>query len=396
MPMPMKRNETVMLQSKPDNSTSASKKSNEYSGHILVVDDEKNNRLLLKAILEVKGYQVSEAEDGEQALHIVMKDPPDVILLDVMMPGIDGYEVCRRLKNDIKTASIPILMVTALSERSDRIKGIEAGANEFLSKPIDHHEVVLRVHNAVYSKHLFDQLQEDFERLKELESLRDNLTHMIIHDLRQPITVISGYFQLLKLQAGDSTTESERDIFEQVSRAVNMLIKMVESLLDVTRLEAGKMPLNLSQCDLNELVKEAVETLGPLKDNHNVCIKSSDDLTSAFCDMDLIRRVIANLVGNAVKYTPKGTEIRITVESNELQSRIAVSDNGAGIPKEYHDKIFDKFGQVKSRQEGKKYSTGLGLTFCKLAVEAHGGEIGVESESGKGSTFWFLLPSVPD
>jgi len=343
-----------MLQSKPDNSTSASKTSNDYSGHILVVDDEKKNRILLKDVLEVKGYQVSEAEDGEQALHIVMKDPPDVILLDVMMPGMDGYEVCRRLKNDIKTASIPILMVTALSERSDRIKGIQAGANEFLSKPIDHHEVVLRVHNAVYSKHLFDQLQEDFERLKELESLRDNLTHMIIHDLRQPITVISGYFQLLKLQAGDSPTENERDIFGQVSRAVNMLIEMVESLLDVTRLEAGKMPLNLSQCDLNELVKEAVETLGPLKDNHNVCIKSSDDLTSAFCDMDLIRRVVANLVGNAVKYTPKGTEIRITVESNELQSRIAVSDNGAGIPKEYHDKIFDKFGQVKSRQEGKK------------------------------------------
>ena len=385
-----------MLQSKPDNSTSASKKSNEYSGHILVVDDEKKNRIFLKDVLEVKGYHVSEAEDGKQAFHRVMNDPPDVILLDVMMPGMDGFEVCRRLKKDPKTASIPILMVTALSERSDRIKGIEAGANEFLSKPIDHHEVVLRVHNAVYAKHLFDQLQEDYKRLKDLESLRDNLTHMIIHDLRQPITVISGYFQLLQLHAGDRTTEKQRDVFEQVSRAVNVLIEMVESLLDVTRLEAGKMPLNLSHCDLNELVEEAVQALGPLKDNHNVHIKSSDDPVSAFCDKDLIRRVIANLVGNAVKYTPESTEVRITVETNELQPRIAVSDTGAGIPKEYHDKIFDKFGQAKSRQEGKKYSTGLGLTFCKLAVEAHGGEIGVESESGKGSNFWFVLPSVSD
>lgn len=154
--------------------------------------------------------------------------------------------------------------------------------------------------------------------------------------------------------------------------------------------------MNLSHCDLNELVKEAVETLGPLRDKHKVYIKSSSDLVSAFCDMDLIKRVIDNLVGNAVKYAPEGTEIRITVQTSELQSRIAVSDAGAGIPKEYHTKIFDKFGQVKSRQEGKKYSTGLGLTFCKLAVEAHGGEIGVESESGKGSTFWFVLPSVPD
>jgi len=389
-----------MLQSKPDNSTSASKKSNEYSGHILVVDDEKKNRIFLKDVLEAKGYHVSEAEDGKQALHRAMNDPPDVILLDVMMPGMDGFEVCRRLKKDPKTASIPILMVTALSERSDRIKGIEAGANDFLSKPLDYHEAVLRVHNAVYSKHLFDQLQEDFERLKELESLRDNLTHMIIHDLRQPITVISGYFQLLQLHAGDSTTDStterKRDVFEQISRAVNVLMEMIESLLDVTRLEAGKMPLNLSHCDLNELVEEVVETLGPLKDKHNVHIKSSDDPVSAFCDKDLIRRVIANLVGNAMKYTPKGGEVRITVESDKLQSRIAVSDTGAGIPKEYHDKIFDKFGQVKSRQAGTKYSTGLGLTFCKLAVEAHGGEIGVESESGKGSTFWFLLPSVSD
>jgi signal transduction histidine kinase len=152
----------------------------------------------------------------------------------------------------------------------------------------------------------------------------------------------------------------------------------------------------LRHCDLNERVEEAVETLGPLKNKHNVYIKSSGDPASAFCDMDLIKRVIDNLVGNAVKYTPKGGEVRITVESDKLQSRIAVSDTGAGIPKEYHAKIFDKFGQVKSRQEGKKYSTGLGLTFCKLAVEAHGGEIGVESESGKGSTFWFVLPSVPD
>ena len=385
-----------MIQNKPANLTSASKKSNEHSGHILIVDDEKKNRIFMKDILEVKGYHVSEAEDGEQALHKVIKEPPDVILLDVMMPGMDGFEVCRRLKRDPKTASIPILMVTALSERSDRIKGIEAGANEFLSKPIDHHEIVLRVHNAAYSKHLFDRLQEDYERLKELESLRDNLTHMIIHDLRQPITVISGYLQLLKLQEDDSTIEIERDIFDQISKAVNGLIKMVESLLDVTRLETGKMPLNLRHCDLNELVKEAVATLGPLKDKHNVYSKFSGHPVPAFCDKDLIGRVITNLVGNAVKHTPEGGEVTITVESDELQSRIAVSDTGAGIPREYHNKIFDKFGQVKSRQEGKKYSTGLGLTFCKLAVEAHSGEIGVESEPGKGSTFWFVLPGVSD
>ncbi len=315
-----------MIQNKPDNLTFTSKKTNEHSGHILIVDDEKKNRIFMKDVLEVKGYRVSEAEDGEQALHKVIKEPPDVILLDVMMPGMDGFEVCRRLKKDPKTASIPILMVTALSERSDRIKGIQAGANDFLLKPIDHHEIVLRIHNAVYAKHLFDQLQEDYNRLKELESLRDNLTHMIIHDLRQPITVISGYLQLLKLQEDDSTIEIERKIFGQISKAVNMLIKMVESLLDVTRLERGKMPLNLSHYDLNELVKEAVATLGPLKDKHNVHSNFSGHPVPAFCDKDLIGRVITNLVGNAVKHTPEGGEVTITVESDELQPRIAVSD----------------------------------------------------------------------
>ncbi len=377
------------------NSKSLYQQSNKRSGCILVVDDEKKNRVIMRDVLEVNGYHVIEAENGEQTLEKVMEEPPDVILLDVMMPGIDGFEICRRLKMDPKTAPIPILMVTALSDRSDRIKGIQSGANDFLSKPIDHHEVVLRVHNAVYSKHLFDQLKEDYKRLQELETLRDNLTHMIIHDLKQPITAISGYLQLLKMRA-DSGSEKKNDVIEQASRAVNILIGMVESLLDVTRLESGKMPLSLSQCDLKSLVEGALETLGPVKDKHDIYIESSVDTVFAFCDKDLIKRVIENLVGNAVKYTPEGGKVIVTIETNDSQSRIAISDTGVGIPEEYHDKIFEKFGQVKSRQKGKKYSTGLGLTFCKLAVEAHGGEIGIESESGRGSTFWFVLPGVSD
>src|ERR1035437_8797883 len=167
------------------------------AGRILVADDEAKNRKLFRDILETQGHQVTLAEDGQQALEKALANPPDVILLDVMMPKLNGYEVCAQLRKDSRTAQLPILMITALKDRNDRLKGIHAGANDFLTKPVDAAEIRLRVKNAVFAKHLYDKVQDDYARLKELETLRDNLTHMIVHDMRTPLTVVSGSYEIL-------------------------------------------------------------------------------------------------------------------------------------------------------------------------------------------------------
>ena len=171
------------------------------------------------------------------------------------------------------------------------------------------------------------------------------------------------------------------------------LIEMVSTVLDVSRLEAGDMPVDRKECDLHRLIENAIDSVHVLLPLGRVVSHPSATIVSSFCDPGLIRRILINLLSNAIKFTPHNSEVHVRVEESEVHVRVAVTDNGPGIPPDYHEKIFEKFGQVDTRQQG-KYTTGLGLTFCKLAVEAHGGAIGVDSEVGKGSTFWFVLPKV--
>lgn len=356
---------------------------------ILVVDDEESNLRLMDAILTSQDYEVITATDGNQALDISVKAKPDVVLLDVMMPGLSGFEVCQRLKADPNTAPIPVLLVTSLHQRENRLNGMMAGANDFVTKPIDKEDLLLRVRNAVCAKRLYDELQSNYEKLKELERLRDNLTHMIVHDLRSPLAGVSGYLQLIPKE---NLEPKQAQYLEKSLAAVTMLSEMIDSLLDVSRLEEGKMPIHKNPCDIKTLIHEAIETLGVLKNKCNFKLEASGDSVMMDCDPDIIRRVLANLLGNAVKYSPRDEMIILTIVDAQEDKKISITDKGYGIAPEYHQKIFEKFGQVEMRKQDQMHSTGLGLTFCRLAVEAHGGKIGVVSEAEKGSTFWFTLP----
>jgi signal transduction histidine kinase len=361
------------------------------TGRILIVDDDETNRLILRTILEEKGHIVHEASDGEDALKQVEIDPPDVILLDVIMPGMNGYEVCRILKRQATTSPIPVLMITSLTERNDMLEGIEAGASDFLSKPVWAPEIAMRVRNALFSKRLYDRTREDFERLKELEHLRDELTHMIVHDLRSPLMAITFGLDVHKHHAASKLTEAEMEPIKEVTLSAKRLVEMVNSLLDVSRLESGKMPLQLEECDLVELSSEVIKSIRSLNQDCEFEVTQQARVMIQ-CDRELIRRVLTNIGTNAVKFVTENGKIKFHIQDDNGEVKVFISDNGAGIPAEYHAKIFEKFGQAGARKQGRMYSTGLGLTFCKLAVEAHGGEIGVESEVGKGSTFWFTLP----
>ncbi len=360
-------------------------------GRILVVDDEPLNRILLRDLLEFNGYSVLEAEDGLSALKIVQSGACDVVLLDVMMPGINGLEVCRRLKADLKTAAIPVLMVTALVESEQRHLGIDAGANDYLTKPIDRRDVILRVRNAVYAKHLYDKVQQDLDRLSELDKLQDNLTHMIVHDMRSPLMIVDwSYDFLLNEKALLNPKQSEYVAMGQ--SCCRELVEMVNSLLDISRMESGNMPLNRIPCDLLEIARKAVEPVALLALKKRLTLLVDGQTATVVADRDIMHRIFVNLLGNAIKFSPEDSTITVGITVAGGTLRATVTDQGCGIPPEYHTMIFEKFGQVDPRHKEQKHSSGLGLTFCKLAVEAHGGVIGIESEPGKGSTFWFSIP----
>lgn len=360
------------------------------AGRILVVDDNEANRVLLREILELDGHRVVLATDGSGALRSVAGEEPDLLLLDVNMPGMDGLEVCRRVRADPATASLPIILVTALADRSHRLDGIAAGANDYLTKPIDRADLLLRVRNALRLRKLHRELAAQYRKLKELEQMRDSLVHMLVHDLRTPLTGISVYLEMSKDRVTELAEPRLIADFEEMSRAVSQLTDMVSDVLDVSRFEADAMPLRRAAIDLRRIAAEAIASLGVAR-HARVEFHPPEEPVVALADPDVIRRVIANLVGNAVKFTPRGGQARVHVVSASSGPEVRVEDAGPGIPAEFHARIFEKFGQAGGNGGPPLRSSGLGLTFCKLAVEAHGGRIGVESEVGRGSTFRFTL-----
>ena len=363
-------------------------------GRILVADDELPNRRLIGGILERQGHLVITAEDGQQALDQAFATLPDAILLDVSMPKLDGFEVCRQLKADPRTAAIPILIVTARRGRVDRITGMQAGADDFLNKPIDAEEIRLRVRNAVHAKQLYDRVQQDLARMRELEALQDNLTHMIVHDLRTPLTIISGTYDVI-LREKERFNPAQLELLALGRDCCVELIEMVRSLLDINRMENGQMPISRTPYSLRAIAQEAAESVAVLSREKKLSIPVSGEAAEGLLDREILHRVLVNLLGNAIKFSPAGTAIAVRVSSAAEVLRVEVQDQGCGIPPEYHRLIFEKFGQVDPRQqrEIRKHSSGLGLAFCKLAMEAHGGRIGVVSAVGQGSTFWFTIPA---
>lgn len=360
-------------------------------GRVLVVDDNEANRLLLQELLEQEGHLVLLASNGAEALESAANSLPDLMLLDVNMPRIDGLEVCRRLRANPATRALPIILVTALAERAHRLEGIAAGANDYLTKPIDRTDLLLRVGNALGLRRLHREVAEQYRQLQELEGVRDSFVHMMVHDLRTPLTGILGFLDLARQEVAELDRPRLLADIEAVRLGVHALADMVSNVLDVSRSESGTMPLRRAPADLARLAADGIATLGRLS---FATVELSAPLLplSAHVDSDVMRRVIANLVGNAVKFTPRNGAVRVEVRPGDHGPEIRVTDSGPGIPAEYHDKIFEKFGQVEMNGAYSGRSTGLGLTFCKIAVEAHGGRIGILSEVGRGSTFWVSVP----
>jgi signal transduction histidine kinase len=365
---------------------------------ILVVDDTPANLDLLSEMLRTKGYKVRPVPSGHLALRAAASAPPDLILLDIKMPDMNGYEVCRRLKADDRLKDIPVIFISALQETLDKVHAFASGGVDYVTKPFQFEEVVARVGTHLRIRQLQSELerqnsrlQASVQELRKLEELRNNLTDMIVHDMRSPLTGISEYLAL-GLESSE-LPEKTRKWLTAAKDCVRVLMEMANTLLDVSRMEAGELPLAPTLCDLRTLADQAADSMRMMAEQKDITVRVRGDSQPVSCDQDLIRRVINNLLHNALKYTPKGGAVGIVVSRAAEGPHIKVTDTGCGIPPEYHEKIFEKFGQVPAEGRGPRRSSGLGLAFCRLALQSHCGQIGVESEPGKGSTFWFTLPA---
>lgn len=371
----------------------------EPQANILIVDDTPANLHVLSDLLRQNQYKVRPVPSGKLALKAAEASPPDLILLDITMPEMNGYEVCEALKSKEDLRDIPVIFISALNETVDKVRAFQSGGVDYITKPFQFEEVQARVGTHLKLRRMQRDLQErnqeletSMARQRELEKMRDNLIHMIVHDLRSPLSGIIGYLSLFEMKLHELNEKQQRYILT-ARKSADQLMKMINELLDVHKLEAGSLNIDTQLTDLRKLVHEAEESLAATLGSISLLQEHPPEGTSVRLDQDLIRRVIVNLLSNAISFSPQGSAIRVSshVEPDE-GLYLRVSDAGPGIPVEEQAKIFEKFGQVESGQVKRKYSTGLGLTFCKMAIEAHGGKIGVESEPGQGSTFWFCLP----
>ena len=358
---------------------------------MLVVDDTIENLRLLSSMLEEHGYEVRPVTNGRQALQAVERDPPDLILLDITMPEMDGYEVCRRLRANDRSKDVPVIFLTALTDTADKLRAFDTGAVDYVTKPFRFEEVLARVKTHVALRRAQVALADSYKRLSTLERLRDDLVHMIVHDMRSPLQVLLTRLELLEGPAA-ALGEDSRDDLQNAIESSKELGRMVNDLLDVSRLEAGEMPLERGVWDLTRMANEVRAALGTIDRERPIDVESPGAVDVS-CDGALVRRVMENLVSNVIKHTPAGTRMRISIARGDGRVRVAVHDEGSGVPAEAREKIFEKFGTVESRHERAYHSVGLGLAFCKLAIEAHGGTIGVDPGVPVGSTFWFELPA---
>lgn len=355
----------------------------EKKARILIVDDQASARELLKGFLFPEGYELAFASSGFEALAHLSNFKPDTLLLDVMMPDMDGFEVCRRLKADERWSHVPIILVTALDNPEDLVRGFEAGADDFLHKPVKSLELRVRVRSMVRIKKQFDQLQASLK-------LREDMAAMIVHDMRSPLTPILGISELLLLRT-EFASEFLKDI-KTIHTQAHRLNAFLNDMLILAKIDGGKLTLYRSAVDVNQLILSVKENYHLMAESReiNFILDLPPQPQPMLLDANLFQRVLENLISNALKFSPRRGAVTISLAyalpDQRPRLQLIVRDEGPGVPEAYRDKIFDKFNIVDLNQRDIT-QVGLGLAFCKLVVEAHGGRIFVEANRPTGSVF---------
>jgi two-component system sensor histidine kinase/response regulator len=372
---------------------------------ILIADDVPANVELLFDQLHMLGFRTVGAVDGPSALAACFEHRPDLCILDVSMPAGEfcvpdrttGFELCRRIKRDPRTARIPVIFVTALNDTADRVKAIEAGGDDFLTKPHNRQLLGARVRSLLKLKAATDALEDSYRKLRELEKLRDDLMKMIVHDLKTPLTSVVATLEMVGDGSFGPVTEKQRSALRDGERKAEDLLELIDDLLEVARIEDTALQLQPVPLAPEALLRELERDWALRFQQAGVTarIEVAPDAPVFAADLGLIRRLFANLLQNAITHSASAVQLRLGARAHPEGVLFTVADNGPGIPPEYHEVIFRKFETVKARGAPRVRSSGLGLAFCKLVADAHGGKIWVRSAEGEGSAFHVLLPLTP-
>lgn len=361
---------------------------------ILVVDDTEDNLDLLEFALKRKPVHMLRATSGKECLSLAVQHRPDVILLDIQMPEMDGFETLKRLRASRSTSSIPVIFLTAQKKDPSSIEhGLSLGAEEYLTKPIDIDELLVRTRWLVRLKKME----------AELERTKSDFTAMLIHDLRSPIGGIKSILELLQepLVKKLPIQDIHRELLSSAEEAAVHVLQLINDMLDLSKFEAGKMTLLRTRVQLKDIVEAVIKQLGAQLRQKGIDIKTffGEDLPPIVADVHKVEQVFSNILSNAIKFTPARGRILISVEKKEKKSadeplfiQASLSNEGPGILPEELPTIFERYKQGAAAQKIPAKSTGLGLAICKLIVEAHGGSIAAESTPGKLTTFRFSLP----
>jgi len=365
---------------------------------ILVVDDDARNRRLLEGYLLSEGYGVRCAADGSEAIAMAHSRAPDVVLLDVMMPGMSGFEVCKELKARSDTRLTQVILVTALDGTPHRVEGLDGGADDYVAKPVRREEFMAKIRAVIRARRLLRELEEARAtlaernaKLVELEAMRDTLTQTLVHDLKNPLAALVGNLELLDAH-GDPKTVTR---IARAKNSASRMHRMILDLLDVSRLEQGRLQLKPEAVDPSAVAQAAVAEAETTASHRGVRfeIEVPVGACAVHADGSILRRIVDNLLSNAVAHSSADSVVRVAVHVRDEGIELAVADQGPGIPAEHRETVFEKYARLDSAAAGVTANRGLGLTFCRLATEAHGGTIWVEDAPGGGALFRVLLPA---
>ncbi|NQU06915.1 MAG: hybrid sensor histidine kinase/response regulator [Candidatus Abyssubacteria bacterium] len=382
---------------------------------ILIVEDDPVNVELMRAQLHGEGYSVDSVSDGGKALAKVSEEMPDLVLLDIMLPGKNGFEICKEMKGTTATRSIPVIMVTSLDDMESRVKGISAGADDFLTRPVDRSELVARVKSMLRIRRLYEELARESQSVREsgeklqlqqrvLKSMSAQLMHAshlkyefivnMSHALRTPLNVIIGFSEMLQDRLVGELNEKQAKYVENVSGSGRELQRLITNIVDVFKIDTGKVPLETTEFLLENAIDAVLAEFGPVarEKNIKVSLQVAPEVSRICADPQKLSTIMDGLLSNAFKFTQEGGRIDICADLREDHTRICVADTGPSLSLEDCENVFKEFYKVPDPAVSAWSGSGLGLAIVKKLVLMHGGDIWAESEEGTGAKFIFTLP----
>jgi signal transduction histidine kinase len=361
---------------------------------ILVVDDHPFTGQVIEEGLSAAGYKVVRTESGAGALQAFAASSVDLVLMDILMPGMDGFETLRRLRELPRGAVAPVVFLTALNDSATHSRALASGADDLLGKPINRVELLMRVRSLLWVRRLRDEVAAQRDALLEANRQKEELTALLVHDLKSPLATIVAGAEFLAHTEGISA--DSLDCAADIAYAAEALQQMVLNLLDISRSEDGRLELAPADFGAGALAREVCGRLARRAEGHKVrlwCEPEQDPVVRA--DRDLLRRILENLLDNALAVSPRAGEVRVEVEAVDGSAELRVRDQGPGVPPELRERIFEKYVRIQLKDRP-RHGRGLGLTFCRLAAQAHGGRVWVEPNGECGSVFRVRIPLRPE